>query len=188
MTADPLAPWHVTSSRYVHRDEWIALRADDCQTRMGVEVAPYYVLEYPDWVQVIALDPDDNVVLVKQYRHGLGRVSTEVPAGRVDPDDLDPVAAAARELAEETGYVADMRLISEMSPNPATHANRIYVVLGVNARQLKSVALDPAEEIAVELVPYREAVRMALTGSIIHAPQVASLLLALAAAGKLGLG
>ena len=73
--ADELAQggkWRVTGSRYVHKDRWIAVRADDCVTEDGVSVAPYYVLEYPDWVEIVALDADDNLLLVRQYRHGVG--------------------------------------------------------------------------------------------------------------------
>jgi 8-oxo-dGTP pyrophosphatase MutT (NUDIX family) len=82
--------WRVTASRYIHKDRWIALRADDCVTDDGVPVAPYYVLEYPDWVEVVALDADDNVLLVRQYRHGMGDFSIELPAGGMDPGDTDP--------------------------------------------------------------------------------------------------
>ena len=67
-----LQPWTVRSSRRVLHDRWISVRADDCVTAEGAEVSPFYVLEYPDWVNVVALDDENHVLLVRQYRHGLG--------------------------------------------------------------------------------------------------------------------
>jgi len=93
----------VTRSRHVYRDRWISVRADDCVTASGVEVKPFYVLEYPDWVHVVAVDRYDHILLVRQYRHGLGEVSLELPGGMMDRMDVDPVAAGMRELLEETG-------------------------------------------------------------------------------------
>lgn len=188
MTKD-LPPWTIAASRHVHRDRWIAVRADDCVTEAGVAIAPYYVLEYPDWVQIVALDPDDNLVLVRQYRHGLGRVSLELPAGTMDPEDADPVAAAARELLEETGYggAARMRLVGTLSPNPANHANRAHVVLAEGVVPTRPPAVDGTEVIAVELLPYREALRRATDGTMVHAIHIACLILGLQAAGRIDL-
>jgi 8-oxo-dGDP phosphatase len=188
MLQNPHIPWNVRSSEYIRRDQWIGVRADHCVTSTGVEIAPYYVLEYPDWVHIIALDEDDNLVLVKQYRHGIASTSIEVPAGRMDADDDGPLAAAARELAEETGYISgDLRLVGTFSPNPATHANRIHTVLALRAERRVDITLDAAEDISVEIVPYREALRLVRSGAIVHAPQIASLLVALAEIGKLEL-
>lgn len=114
----------MTGSRYVHKDRWIAVRADDCVTEDGVSVAPYYVLEYPDWVEIVALDADDNLLLVRQYRHGIADFSIELPAGGMDPSGADPCTAAARELLEETGCAGDMVWVGEARRNASTHANR----------------------------------------------------------------
>src|SRR3981081_726450 len=101
-----LLPWQIKASHVIHRDRWISLRADDWVTESGVEIAPYYVLEYRDWVHVVAITPSREVVLVRQYRHAIGEVSTEIPAGALDPGETDSLAAAARELREETGYIS----------------------------------------------------------------------------------
>jgi len=189
MTKSPLPHWSTVASRHVFRDRWISVRADDCVTDTGVAIAPFYVLEYPDWVQIVALDAQDNLVLARQYRHGLGRVSLELPAGTMDPEDPDPVATAARELLEETGYggAARMRLVGTLSPNPANHANRAYVVLAEGVAPLRPPAADATEVIAVELMPCREALRRVVDGSIVHAIHIASLILGLQAAGKIDL-
>ena len=175
--------WRVTASRYVHKDRWIAVRADDCVTEEGAVVAPYDVLDYPDWVEIIALDATDNVLLVKQYRHGLGGMSIELPAGGMEPTDTDPLHAARRELLEETGYAGVLTLVGETRANAGTHSNRTHIVL---ARQVAKVAEpkdDPAERIERLWVPAVEALRMALAGELTVGMQVASLLRGLAQAG-----
>ncbi len=181
-----LPPWQRLGSRYVLNDRWIAVRADDCVSAAGVEIAPYYVLEYPDWVQIVALDADDNVVMVRQYRHGIGRTCLELPAGRVDAQDGTPLVTAARELLEETGYASrePLTLLASLSPNTATHANRTHTVLARNVSRIAEPALDPTESIMVELVAKDEALRRALAGEVMQSMHVASLVIGLEAAGK----
>ncbi len=175
--------WRVTASRYVHKDRWISVRADDCVTDEGAVVAPYYVLEYPDWVEVVALDADDNVLLVRQYRHGLGGFSIELPAGGMEPAETDPVAAATRELMEEAGCVGEMSLIGDTRPNAGTHTNRIHTLLARNVVQVAEPLDDPTERIERFWVSAGEALRMALAGELTVGMQVASLLRGLAHAG-----
>jgi 8-oxo-dGTP pyrophosphatase MutT (NUDIX family) len=183
-SSDP-QPWTVKSSQDVIRDRWVKLRADACLTAEGVEVSPYYVLEYPDWVQIVALDDEDHIILVKQYRHALGGISLEVPAGAVDREDLSPLEAAARELEEETGYVAgNWRYFCKHSPNPGTHTNSVHTVLAQDVRPAGNKLNDPTEDIKVVRIPVREAVRLASDGTIGNAMQVASLAIALSAIGK----
>ena len=178
-------PWTVKTSRDVIRDRWIGLRADDCVTADGVEVAPYYVLEYPDWVHVVALDDEDHIILVEQYRHAFGGMTLEVPAGAIDKEDPSPLAAAARELEEETGYVAERwRSFGKHSPNPATHTNFCHTVLAQGVRLSGKKLNDPAEQIKVVRVPVQEAIRLAANGTMTNAMQIASLALALSAIGK----
>ena len=178
--------WTVSRSRIVFRDRWVSLRADDCITPSGVEVAPFYVLEYPDWVHVVAIDSDDHVVLVRQYRHGLGDTTLELPGGIMDASDGDPAATAARELVEETGYTApSFRRLASLSPNPATHTNRLHVVLAEGARPTRQPTPEPDESITVVRMPADEALRLALGGDMVHAQHVAALLIGLKAANRL---
>jgi 8-oxo-dGTP pyrophosphatase MutT (NUDIX family) len=181
MTSD--GKWRVTASRYIHKDRWIALRADDCLTDDGVPVAPYYVLEYPDWVEVVALDAEDNVLLVRQYRHAMGGFSIELPAGGVDPADTDPCVAAARELLEETGCAGAMTWVGDARPNTGTHTNRVHTILARDVVQVAEPKDDPAERIERFWVTAAEAVRMALAGELVVGMQVGSLLRGLTQAG-----
>ncbi|EIM29257.1 NUDIX hydrolase [Microvirga lotononidis] len=180
-----LKPWTVSRSRDVIRDRWVTLRADDCVTAEGVEIAPYYVLEYPDWVHVIAIDDEDHLVLIEQYRHAFGGLSLEVPAGAIDREDPSVLAAAARELEEETGYVAERwRSLGKHSPNPATHTNSCHTVLALGARPVGRKLNDPTEQIKVVRVPVGDAARLAADGTLTNAMQIASLAIALGAIGK----
>lgn len=175
--------WRVRRSRHVFRDRWVSLRADDCVTPTGVEIAPFYVLEYPDWVHVVALDADHHVLLVQQYRHGFGGVTLELPGGMMDAQDGDPLTTAARELVEETGYTAaSFRLLASLSPNPATHTNRLHVVLGQVAQLVQEPCLDAGENIVVVRIPAVEALQMALKGDMVHAPHIGLLAIGLKAA------
>jgi 8-oxo-dGTP pyrophosphatase MutT (NUDIX family) len=176
--------WQVNRSRIVFRDRWVSLRADDCVTPSGVEISPFYVLEYPDWVHVVALDAENHVILVQQYRHGFGGITLELPGGMMDTQDGDPVTTAARELAEETGYTAGaFRLLASLSPNPATHTNRLHVVLGESVQLTKEPAMDVEENIVVVRMPALEALQMALRGDMVHAQHIGLLAIGLNAAG-----
>lgn len=175
--------WRVTASRHVLKDRWISVRADDCLTDENVVIAPFYVLEYPDWVHIVALDLDDNVLLVRQYRHGQGDFSLEIPAGAIDETDADPLAAARRELLEETGCTGDLALVGVTAPNPSTHANRIHTVVARNVVRVAEPLVDPTERIETVWTPVATALRQATNGEMMTAIQIASLLIGLAHAG-----
>ncbi|WP_297507662.1 NUDIX hydrolase [uncultured Caulobacter sp.] len=175
--------WRVTASRVVHRDRWISLRADDCVTDEGAVVAPYYVLEYRDWVEIVALDAANNVLLVKQYRHGLGDISLELPAGNMDPGETDPVEAARRELLEEAGCAGTLTLIGQSRANAANTANRTHIVLARDVARVAEPLDDPGERIESLWVPVAEAIALALSGELTNGMQAAALLRGLVAAG-----
>lgn len=172
--------WSVTGSRYVLRDQWLTVRADDCITARGTMRAPYYVIEKADFVAVLALDVNDHVILVRQYRHGLRAMSIELPGGILDVEDNDPVAAARRELAEETGYRSgQFKLLASLGVQPANASNYAHLVLGTCV-ETGAAAPDDGEDIELVRVTREEARAMALRGDILNAKHVGFLLLGLA--------
>ncbi len=181
-------PWSVLGSRTVLRDRWIDVRADRVEDARGNVLDPFYTLGYPDWVHVVALTPAAELVLVRQYRHGLGASSLELPAGGMDPEEGDAMTAGARELLEETGYAAEAwRAVATLHPNTATHRNRCHAVLALGARRVAEPAPEPGEDITVELHPWRAVTARLHEGVMAQAMHVSALLLALAAAGELRL-
>lgn len=170
----------------MHRDRWISVRADRCVTEAGVEISPYYVLEYRDWVHVVAISEHNKVILLRQYRHGLGEVSLELPGGIMDSGETDPLSTGARELLEETGYRAgSSRLIARMSPNPATHTNHLHVVLCHCCEYVQKPSLDPTEQIETCIVDAHEVLSLIMNGTIVHGNHIASLMIAFKTIGFL---
>ncbi len=128
------------------------------------------------------------MLLVRQYRHGLGRISLELPCGGVDPGE-SVLEAARRELLEETGYgdARSMTLVASISPNTATHSNLDHTVVAEQVLAIGKPVLDATEVLELQRVPYREALNLALQGAIMQATHVASLILGLGALGKIRL-
>ncbi len=181
MTGGMVQAWRVVASKTVLRDRWIDVRADDCRTPGGQTIAPYYVLAYPDWVNVVALTDAGLLVLVEQYRHAAGSAVVELPGGAVDAADASLLAAAQRELLEETGYAAaEWRQVSSLYPNPATQTNRVHTFLANGAHPVRPPALEAGEEgMAVRCLPLDEVLAGLPSGLLGQAMHVAGLLLAL---------
>ncbi len=181
--------WRIAHSETVLKDRWIDVRADQCVTPSGLNIGPYYVLSYPEWVHVVALTRADELVLVRQYRHGAGAVFLELPGGQADAADTELELTARRELAEETGYTAARwQRVTTMHPNPATHANRLHFFLALDAEPAGPQALEPSEAgLTVELWPIQDVLDGLPAGLLGHATDPAGLLLALAASGRLDL-
>lgn len=120
------------------------------------EIHEFQVLKSPDWVAVVPVTPEGELVMVRQYRHGTGDLSLEPPGGLVK-DGQDPEQSAREELEEETGYVAEkLESLGWMHPMPALFTNRFYVYLALNARPTGRLNPDETEEIETVLVPVEE--------------------------------
>ena len=144
----------VLASTYLHRAPWLTVRKDTLLLPTGATIPDYYVLEYPEWVNVMAITSDRRWVLVRQYRHACGYFCWETPAGVVEKSDADFLAAAKRELAEETGYGGgEWREYMTISANPATHNNLSHVFLACGVTKVAEPHLDLTEDLEVVLTP-----------------------------------
>jgi 8-oxo-dGTP pyrophosphatase MutT (NUDIX family) len=177
--------WEVLGSKYVVKDRWLTLRADDCRNADGQVIAPYYVFEYPPWVSVLALTPEQNVVLIKQYRHGIRQVILELPGGAVDEQDASILDAAQRELREETGYAAEeWREIGTFCTSPHNHTNTGHCFLAFGARYATAPQREPSEHIEVVLMSLDEFLERAYQGELRHSHHLAALFFAVRALGR----
>lgn len=167
--------WRHLDSRTLAETRVFTLNAHRRASQETGREGEFYVLHAPDWVNVIAVTPDDWLVLVRQYRHGVERVTLEIPGGMVDPTDASPEAAARRELVEETGFAGgDWKLIGVVDPNPATHANRCFTYLATGVEIVCPPAPDAHEELEVAALPVDRAWRLLADGAITHALVVAA--------------
>lgn len=136
----------------------------------------FFIIDSVNWVNVIALTPNREIVLVEQYRQGADSVELEIPGGMIDPADASPEAAAIRELREETGYEGEKaRIIGTVWPNPAIMSNTCFTVLVENCRLTGATAFDNTEDLITKLAPVKDVPGLVASGKIRHCLVVAAL-------------
>lgn len=136
---------------------------------------PFYRIHSPAWVNVVALTEQDELVMVRQFRHGSRVVTLEIPGGLVDPGEA-PEVAAARELLEETGFRAGrLTSLGSINPNPALFANRCHMQVAQDCVRVAEIQNSATEETIVELLPLAELHEVLRNGGIDHALVVAAL-------------
>jgi 8-oxo-dGTP pyrophosphatase MutT (NUDIX family) len=181
MNRKPLQPWRVISSAYPIATRFLRLRADRVELPDGTIVEDYFVRESHGFAVILAITPDDNVVLVRQYKHGIREVVTELPAGAIEPGE-EPAACAIRELREETGYAgAAPQHVRTFITDPTNSDSRFHLFVVRDAVLTYAPEPDATEEIEVLLAPLDELRAMALDGRIAAGTQVAAVLVGLAA-------
>jgi 8-oxo-dGTP pyrophosphatase MutT (NUDIX family) len=173
-------------SEDIHRADRMALRGEWYRLPDGREAGPYRVLDYPDWVNALALTDDEQAVLVRQFRPGPKRITLELPGGAVEPDEESLEAAMRRELEEETGYGAGrLTYLGSFSPNSASHTNRVHSFLAVGVERIADLHPDDTEFLEVLTVPLNEFIQLARAGGLDQSMHLGTLFLALAELGRL---
>jgi 8-oxo-dGTP pyrophosphatase MutT (NUDIX family) len=174
---DDPGPWKVLTREYLAKKLWYTVRVDRVELPNGTIIPEYWISEYPPWVNVVALTERDEVVLIRQYRHGIEKVHYELPAGTTDPEDTSLEEAARRELREETGYGGGhWSLLTTLSANPALQNNLTYTYLAEGVTPLGAAAPEASEEITVHLTPLAEVEALIENGGFVQALHTAPLL------------
>jgi len=164
-----LKPWEKISSRPLGDFRIFTIRADKKISPLTKKEHEFYVIDSVNWVNVIAVTPERQLVMVEQYRHGSNTVEFEIPGGMMDAKDASPDFCGQRELREETGYEGThARVISEVWANPAIMSNKCYTVLVENCRCVHPLEWDHAEELITKLVPLAELPGLVASGKIRH--------------------
>jgi len=167
--------WKKTSTKLIGDFKIFNLKESvSISPRNGKEF-PFLVLNTNDWINVIPVTKDGNVVLVKQYRHGNEEITLEIPGGMVDDIDKSPIGAAKRELLEETGYSSDEFIeLGVCSPNPAIFDNKLFIYLALHVKPVSKQKQDGAEDIEVVEVSMDDFSEFIKSGKINHALVVAA--------------
>lgn len=176
--------WRKLASKYLVKEKWATLRVDTCELQDGVVKDDYYVLEYPNWVNAVALTEEGKLIMVRQYRHAADIISLEVPGGVIDGDE-EPEFAVKRELLEETGYsFKTCKLVAELYPNPATSTNKTFTYVLTGGVKTHEQHLDEHEILNVEEYTIEEVKQLLQDNQIAQSLHVAALHYGLAVLAK----
>jgi ADP-ribose pyrophosphatase len=162
--------WKILETKNLHP----GIRVDRCELPNGYALDAH-LLEYDDEIMIFALTKKQEVVLIKQYHHGVQQAILELPGGSVDGGET-PLEAAKRELMEETGYTSDIFIeVGHGSPNPAIYTNRIYSFLALDVEQIGKQTAYDAETIEISLASLDEVIAIAKRGGFIHSLNISTL-------------
>src|SRR5579872_685629 len=171
-----IEPWRIASSTAAKNFGIFSIRSDHkISPRTGAQ-HEFFVIDTVNWVNVVALTPDRQMVLTEQFRHGSGTVELEIPGGVMDADDASPEATGIRELLEETGYEGERaQIIGQVFPNPAIMSNTCFTVLIENCRRVRQPELDAGEDLITRLVQVGQMSNLVASGQIRHSLVIAGL-------------
>ncbi len=171
--------WKLLDSELVLNEKWYRVRKDTIEIRPGCIIDDYYLGIFNDIVLIVAVTIERRILLVRQYKHGAGEILTELPAGYMD-DGEEPLAAAQRELKEETGFTARAwhKLGVFFKNSAKTKGDNVHLFLALDARKTVGQELDENENIEVVMIPFAEAISMVWDGTMKGSDSALTLLLA----------
>lgn len=166
--------WKRKTSKEVADCRVFKVREDFCERESDAKESSFFVIENPDWVNIIALTKANEIVLIKQFRHGTEEIILELPGGMIDEDE-EPLAAARRELLEETGFSAEnFILLGKSHPNPAIQNNTIFHFLAIDCEETAETSFDEHESVITKLVSLSETEKLIADGNITHSLVIAA--------------
>lgn len=167
--------WRVTASTYIVEKPFLRLRKDSVELPNGTVIEDYYVREGPGYAVIFALTASNEVIFVRQFKYGSGKIMLELPAGFIDAGE-EPAQTAVRELAEETGYVVDTaQFVGSFAADPSSSQARMHLYFARNARKERDQSLDITEDIEVELYSLAAVRRLLIDGKVDALGQVAAI-------------
>jgi len=147
--------WKVIESEIVFNTKFFKIRKDNCVTPRGVTIDDYYVQELPDSVLIFPITINEEVLMVSQYRHGVGRVNLDFPAGRLEKNEK-PEDGALRELLEETGYKPNrVKYLGKIAMAPDNRTSYMHIVLAEDCTLLETQKLDKSEDVEIVKYPFK---------------------------------
>lgn len=171
-----IKPWPLIDSRPLGDFRIFRVRQDEKLSPRTGQPHDFFVIDCVNWVNVLAVTPDRQLVMIEQFRHGSNTVELEIPGGVMEAKDPSPVATGVRELQEETGYAgAGARLLGQVLPNPAIMSNVCFTVLIENCILQHPVEWDSGEDLATQLVPLADLPQLVSSGRIRHSLVVVAL-------------
>lgn len=167
--------WEILESKYLIKRPWLTARLDRVKLPDGRINPEYYVLEYPDWVNVIAITRDGKFIMERQFRHAAGLTCFELPCGVMEEGET-PIEAAKRELLEETGYGnGTWKKIMTISANPSTTTNMTHCFVATDVELISSQNLDATEDLTVHLLDKKDVKDLLHNNQIVQALMVSPL-------------
>lgn len=173
--------WKVLESKSLFSSGLFQLKSDRCELPDGRIMPNYYVMNFPDWVNILPVTSKGQMILVKQYRHASGRDHLEVPGGSMDPS-LNETAqeGALREMLEETGFHStQVEKIGSHFPNPAIQSNQMHTFVAWDSIETQAQALDEFEDLELYFCSFEKLKEHLIKGDIDHSIMIASISMAL---------
>jgi len=175
-----VAGWQIIKSEYLLKHKYMTVRKDVCETSEGTIIDPYFVLEFPTWVQVLAFNSDNKILVTRQYRHAVQEVIYGLPTGYTEAEDISDEESIKRELLEETGFVSEKFIsVGKLQPNPAIQNNIVHCFAAFDIKKIQEPADDPSERITTEFVSVKDLLKLISDGEFAHALHVAGVFLTL---------
>jgi 8-oxo-dGTP pyrophosphatase MutT (NUDIX family) len=168
--AKPLHTWERLASEIAYACRIFSIRRDRARFSRDDVEHDFHVLESADWVNIIPITTAGEVVLVRQFRHGIRNCTLEIPGGMVDPEDASPLVAARREMIEESGYDSErVEALGSIHPNPAIQNNHCHSFVAYDVEHRHVPRFDSTEETEVVLAPLTRIPELIRAGDITHA-------------------
>ena len=167
--------WQRLKTRALSENRIFSLHASTAESPETGEKHEFYYIDTADWVNIVPITRNDELVCIRQFRHGNQSITLEIPGGMVDPGEA-PGVSAARECLEETGYRCDnVELLGMLTPNPALFDNVLHTYVARDVELVADIANTSTEKTEVTLVPMSEVPSLLVSGEIDHALVVATL-------------